>query len=197
MGLFDKLFSGLSKTRKNMVELEALFQDYAPDDESFYEDLEELLVMADVGAATAQQVDYLMHKATWVERYRKGSEARDGLIRVLKKLLDVGDTSLKLNTKPSVILMVGVNGVGKTTTIGKLAHQLKDEGKKVLLIKDSCSLVVIPYLSLCFSEMRTYDMRIEDAPLDAVIEAFRPDLVMVLYNPGALEDNNWNMFYFS
>ena len=134
MGLFDKLFSGLSKTRKNMVELEALFQDYAPDDESFYEDLEELLVMADVGAATAQQVDYLMHKATWVERYRKGEEARAGLIKVLTKLLDVGSTELKLDTRPSVILMVGVNGVGKTTTIGKLAHQLKDQGKKVLLV---------------------------------------------------------------
>ena len=80
---------------------------------------------------------------------------------------------------------------------GKQGLPVQDNGKKVLLIKDSCSLVVIPYLSLCFSEMRTYDMRIEDAPLDAVIEAFRPDLVMVLYNPGALEDNNWNMFYFS
>ena len=135
MGFFDKMFSGLSKTRKNMVELEELFQDYAPDSESFYEDLEELLVMADVGAATAQQVDYLMHKATWVERYRKGDEARAGLIRVLTKLLDVGSTSLKLDTKPSVILMVGVNGVGKTTTIGKLAHQLKDQGKKVLLVR--------------------------------------------------------------
>ena len=133
MGFFDKMFSGLTKTRKNMVELEELFQDYAPDSEQFYEDLEELLVMADVGAATAQQVDYLMHKATWVERYSKGYEAREGLIRVLTKLLDVGDTALKLNTKPSVILMVGVNGVGKTTTIGKLAHQLINSGKKVML----------------------------------------------------------------
>ena len=133
MGLFDKMFSGLSKTRKNMVELEELFQDYASDSEEFYEDLEELLVMADVGAATAQQVDYLMHKATWVERYRKGSEAREGLIRVLTKLLDVGSTELKLETKPSVILMVGVNGVGKTTTIGKLACQMDKEGYNVLL----------------------------------------------------------------
>ena len=80
---------------------------------------------------------------------------------------------------------------------GEQGLPVQDNGKKVLLIKDSCSLVVIPYLSLCFSEMRTYDMRIEDASLEAVIEAFQPDLVMVLYNPGALEDNNWNMFYFS
>jgi len=134
MGFFDKIFSGLSKTRKNMVELEELFQDYQPDDEGFYEELEELLVMADVGAATAKEVDYLMRRATWEDRYRKGSEARQGLIKVLTKLLDAGSTELKLDTKPSVILMVGVNGVGKTTTIGKLAHQLKQQGKKVLLV---------------------------------------------------------------
>ena len=117
-----------------MVELEELFQGYQPDSEDFYEELEELLVLADVGAATAQRVDYLMRKATWEKRFRKGNEAREGLIEVLSKLLNVGDTALKLDTKPSVILMVGVNGVGKTTTIGKLAHQLKEQGKKVLLV---------------------------------------------------------------
>ena len=133
MGFFDKIFGGLSKTRKNMAELEELFQGYQPDSEDFYEELEELLVLADVGAATAQRVDYLMRKATWEKRFRKGDEAREGLIEVLSKLLNVGETELKLDTKPSVILMVGVNGVGKTTTIGKLAHQLKAQGKKVLL----------------------------------------------------------------
>ena len=133
MGFFDKIFGGLSKTKANMVELEALFQDYAPDNEDFYDDLEELLVLADVGAATAQKVCYEMNKATWVDRYRKGEEARAGLIKILTKLLKAGDPELKLNTRPSVILMVGVNGVGKTTTIGKLAAQLKSEGKSVLL----------------------------------------------------------------
>ena len=134
MGFFDKIFGGLTKTRKNMAELEELFQGYQPDSEDFYEELEELLVLADVGAATAQRVDYLMRKATWEERYRKGDEAREGLIKVLSRILNVGDTALKLDTRPSVILMVGVNGVGKTTTIGKLAHQLREQGKKVLLV---------------------------------------------------------------
>ena len=133
MGFFDKIFSGLSKTRNNMAELEELFQGYQPDSEEFYENLEELLVMADVGAATAQRVDYLMRKATWEKRFRKGDEARQGLIDVLSGLLNVGETELKLDTKPAVILMVGVNGVGKTTTIGKLANQLREQGKSVLL----------------------------------------------------------------
>ena len=134
MGFFDKIFSGLTKTRRSMEDLEELFQDYAPDNEDFYEELEELLVLGDVGAATAERVVYLMKKKTWEDRYRKGDEARRGLIGVLTKLLEAGDTSLKLETKPSVILMVGVNGVGKTTTIGKLAHQLREEGKKVMLV---------------------------------------------------------------
>ena len=133
MGFFDKIFSGLTKTRNNLVELEALFQDYAPDSEDFYDDLEELLVMSDVGAYTAAEVCKAMRKLTWERRFRKGYEAREGLIEILSKMLNVGDTELKLNTKPSVILMVGVNGVGKTTTIGKIAHQMKQDGKKVLL----------------------------------------------------------------
>ena len=133
MGFFDKIFSGLTKTRKNLEELEEIFQDYAPDNEDFYEELEELLVMSDVGAATAENVVKGLRKMTWERRFRRGDEARAGLVELLTKLLNVGDTGLKLETKPSVILMVGVNGVGKTTTIGKLANQLKGEGKKVLL----------------------------------------------------------------
>ena len=132
MGLFDKLFGGLGKTRQQ-IDLEELFQGYAPDSEDFYENLEEMLILSDAGMETAERVDYLMHKKTWEDRYRKGEEAREGLIKILTGLLNVGDTELKLTTKPSVILMVGVNGVGKTTTIGKLAHQLIDSGKKVML----------------------------------------------------------------
>ena len=89
--------------------------------------------MSDVGAATAEKVVKAMQKMTWERRFRKGDEARAGLIEILSKLLQVGEPELKLTTKPSVVLMVGVNGVGKTTTIGKLANQMKNEGKNVLL----------------------------------------------------------------
>lgn len=133
MSFFEKIFSGLSKTKANLSELEELFQNYSPDSEDFYDDLEELLIVSDVGAQVADKVIYEMKKLTWERRFRKGYEAREGLIEILSKLLDSGDTSLKLNTKPSVILMVGVNGVGKTTTIGKLASSFAAEGKKVLL----------------------------------------------------------------
>lgn len=133
MGFFDKIFGGLSKTRRNLEDLEEIFRSYKPDNEDFYDELEELLVMSDVGAATAEKVVQGLKKMTWERRFRYGEEAREGLIELLSKLLDAGDTGLKLDTKPAVILMVGVNGVGKTTTIGKLASQLKAEGKNVLL----------------------------------------------------------------
>ena len=133
MGIFDKMFSGLSKTRKNLEELEEIFREFKPDNEDFYEELEELLVMSDVGAATAEKVVWELKKMTWERRLRRGDEAREGLIEILSRFLQVEDSSLKLDTRPSVILMVGVNGVGKTTTIGKLANQLRQQGKSVLL----------------------------------------------------------------
>lgn len=133
MGIFDKMFSGLTKTRNNMEELEELFKEFKPDSDEFYEDLEELLIMSDCGAATAEKVVYEMKKMTWERRFRKGYEAKEGLCEILAKMLNVGESQIKTGTVPSVILMVGVNGVGKTTTIGKLAAQYVNEGKKVLL----------------------------------------------------------------
>ena len=133
MGLFDKMLAGLHRTKSNLADLEELFQNYAPDREEFYDDLEELLIVSDAGVETAEKVVREMRTQTWEERYRHGDEAREGLIRILTGILDVQDPALHLDTKPSVILMVGVNGVGKTTTIGKLAKRFTDEGKTVLL----------------------------------------------------------------
>ncbi|MCR4607621.1 MAG: signal recognition particle-docking protein FtsY [Oscillospiraceae bacterium] len=133
MSFFEKIFSGLTRTKANLAELDELFQNYSPDSTDFYDDLEELLIVSDVGAEVAEKVIYQMKKMTWERRFRKGYEAREGLVEVLSRLLDSGDTSLKLDTIPSVILMLGVNGVGKTTTIGKLASSFTAEGKKVLL----------------------------------------------------------------
>ena len=87
MGFFDKIFGGLTKTRRNLEELEEIFQSYKPDNDDFYDELEELLVMSDVGAATAATVVQGLKKMTWERRFRYGDEAREGLIEILTKLL--------------------------------------------------------------------------------------------------------------
>ncbi len=133
MGFFDKIFSGLSKTRVKMEDLEEIFRNYQPNDDDFFDELEELLIMADMGVETVDRVVTSMHYICFDKNIKRGDKARECLIEELKKELDAGDTALKLSTRPSVILMVGVNGVGKTTTIGKLAALLKNQGKKVLL----------------------------------------------------------------
>ena len=133
MGFFDKIFSGLTKTRVKMEDLEEIFRNYQPDDDDFFDDLEELLITADMGVETVDRVVTSMHYLCFDKNIRRGDKAREVLIEELKKELNAGESALKLNTKPSVILMVGVNGVGKTTTIGKLAALLKSQGKKVLL----------------------------------------------------------------
>ena len=133
MGFFDKIFSGLTKTRVKMEDLEEIFRNYKPDDDDFFDELEELLIMADMGVDTVDRVVTSMHYLCFDKNIKRGDKAREVLIDELKKELDAGESALKLSTKPSVILMVGVNGVGKTTTIGKLAALLKSQGKKVLL----------------------------------------------------------------
>ena len=133
MGFFDKMFSGLAKTRKNIEELEEVFQNYNIDSQDFYDELEEMLIMADVGAETTAKILYNYKYLLLRRRANKPWEAKEALVDLMKEVLDKLDTGLKLETKPSVILMVGVNGVGKTTTIGKLAARFKAEDKKVLL----------------------------------------------------------------
>ena len=133
MGFFDKIFAGLTKTRVNMEDLEEIFRNYKPDDDDFFDELEEMLIMADMGADLVDRVVTSMHYLCFDKNIKRGDKAREVLIGELKKELDAGDTALKLDTRPSVSLMVGVNGVGKTTTIGKLAAMLKGQGKKVLL----------------------------------------------------------------
>ena len=133
MGFFDKMFSGLTKTRKNMEELEELFKNYDMDDMDFYDELEEILIMADVGAETVQKILFDYKHILVRRNIMRGNAARAAFVEYMLDMLGNLDSNLKLETKPSVVLMVGVNGVGKTTTIGKLAARMKAEDKKVLL----------------------------------------------------------------
>ena len=133
MGFFDKMFSGLKKTRKNIEELEEVFRNYDIDSEDFYDELEEMLIMADVGGETTAKIMYDYKHILLRSRINRGRDAKAAFVSYMQDMLGQMDTALKLDTKPSVILMVGVNGVGKTTTIGKLAGSMTAEGKKVLL----------------------------------------------------------------
>ena len=123
MGFFDKL----KKITTN------LFSGFTEADEAFFEELEETLILADLGMNTAlEAVEQLRHRAR-KEKLRDQEAVKSALREILAEMNSVGDASLDLSTTPSVVLFIGVNGVGKTTSIGKVAHQLKNEGKRVLL----------------------------------------------------------------
>lgn len=129
MGFFEKIRQGLSKTASS---ISSVFTASELDDE-FYDELEERLILADLGVETTEKaVDGLREKVR-AQKLKTADEARTALREVLCGMLQVGSSALKLDTKPSVVLVIGVNGVGKTTTIGKIANQLRLQGKKVLL----------------------------------------------------------------
>jgi len=135
MGFFDKIKAGLAKTRDALSNtLGSVFSGFSQIDEDFYEELEESLILADLGVDTSVKAVEQLRKAVRQEHLKTPEEAREALKQILTDMLNVGATELNLSTKPSVILVIGVNGVGKTTTIGKLAARLKAEGKKVLLV---------------------------------------------------------------
>ena len=102
-------------------------------DEDFYDELEESLIMADLGAAVAADAVKELRKVVYEKSIQRGDDVKQALRDILEKKLEVGDTSLDLSTTPSVVLIIGVNGVGKTTSIGKLASRYKKQGKRVLL----------------------------------------------------------------
>ena len=134
MGFFDKIKQGLTKTRAALSEaMEDVFSANEID-EDFYDDLEETLILADLGRETAlKTVMKLRHKVNNTN-IKKTEKAREALKEIIADMLKVGDFTLNISTSPSVILVIGVNGVGKTTTIGKISKQLVDQGKKVTLV---------------------------------------------------------------
>ena len=135
MGFFDKIKAGMEKTRKAMAAtLGSVFSGLTEIDDDFYDELEECLILADLGMETATKAVGKLRKAVKEQHLTTAQEAKDALKDILVQMLDVGDTALNLSTTPSVVLVIGVNGVGKTTTIGKIATRLVNEGKKVLLV---------------------------------------------------------------
>ena len=135
MGFFDKIKAGLTKTRQALSDtLGEVFSGYNEIDDDFYDELEETLILADLGVDTATKVVNELKNRAMNRGWCSTDHVRFGLKQLLTEMLNVGDPALNLSTKPSVILVIGVNGVGKTTTIGKIAKQLVDQGKNVMLV---------------------------------------------------------------
>ena len=135
LGFFDKIKEGLAKTRDALSDsLGGVFTGFSEIDDDFYDELEESLILADLGVDTACKAVERLRKAVREQHLKTTEEARTALKEILVDMLNVGDTALNLSTTPSVVLVIGVNGVGKTTTIGKIATQLTRQGKRVLLV---------------------------------------------------------------
>ncbi|MCL2124358.1 MAG: signal recognition particle-docking protein FtsY [Oscillospiraceae bacterium] len=134
MGILSKLREGLAKTTKSVsAQLSGLFAAFTGANDEFFDELEERLIVADLGAQTSADAVELLRERVRSEGLRTSADIKAALADILVKFLDVGDIGLKLGTKPAIVLIIGVNGVGKTTTIGKLATMFRDDGKKVLL----------------------------------------------------------------
>jgi len=134
MGFFDKLKEGLSKTRKNVTEkIDQILVSFGKIDDDLFDELEEILIISDVGIETSLKIIENLKKEVREKKLTNPSDIRELLKSQLTEILSDNDSELKLNTPLSVIVVLGVNGVGKTTSIGKIANILKEEGKKVLL----------------------------------------------------------------
>ena len=134
VGFFKRLVNGLTKTRDSIVAgIDSIFSGYSNIDDDFYEEIEEILVMGDIGINTTTKIiDHLKERVA-EEHITDPAECKRLLIESIKKQMDVGDTAYEFENRKSVVLVIGVNGVGKTTSVGKLAGLLKDQGKKVVL----------------------------------------------------------------
>ena len=134
MGFFDKLKNGLNKTKTSFDEkINNVFKSFRKVDEDFLDELEEVLIMSDIGMDTSVKIISNLREKIKKEKIQDEEDVKQALREEMQKILDVTDIGLHLNTKPSVILVVGVNGVGKTTSIGKMANRLAKDGKKVVV----------------------------------------------------------------
>lgn len=133
-GFFKKLISGLSKTRDNIVSgVESIFTGFSHIDDDFYEELEEILIMGDIGVNTTMKIIDRLKEKVKENKIKEPAECKELLIQSISEQMDLGENAYEFENRRSVVLVIGVNGVGKTTSIGKLAGQFKKEGKKVLL----------------------------------------------------------------
>ena len=133
-GFFSRLVKGLTKTRDNIVSgIDSIFSGFSAIDDDFYEELEEALIMGDIGIDTTMSIMETLRQKVKEQKIKDPAECKALLIDSIKEQMDLGDNAYEFENRKSVVLVIGVNGVGKTTSIGKMAEQLKMEGKSVLL----------------------------------------------------------------
>ncbi len=133
-GFFGRLVEGLTKTRDNIVSgIDSIFSGFSAIDDDFYEEIEETLIMGDIGIQTTMAIVEDLRQKVKEQHIKEPSACKEVLIESMKAQMDLGENAYDFEQKKSVVLVIGVNGVGKTTSVGKLAGQLKDQGKKVVL----------------------------------------------------------------
>ncbi|HIZ79131.1 MAG TPA: signal recognition particle-docking protein FtsY [Candidatus Lachnoclostridium stercorigallinarum] len=133
-GFFSRLVQGLTKTRNNIVSgIDSIFSGFSAIDDDFYEEIEETLIMGDLGIKTTSSIIENLKATVKEQHIKEPAECKQILIDSIKKQMDLGENAYEFENRKSVVLVIGVNGVGKTTSVGKLAGQLKDSGHKVLL----------------------------------------------------------------
>ena len=133
-GFFGRLVEGLTKTRDNIISgMDSIFSGFSAIDDDFYEEIEETLIMGDLGIQTTMSIVEDLRKKVKEQHIKDPSECKALLMERMKQQMDLGENAYEFENRRSVVLVIGVNGVGKTTSVGKLAGQLKDQGKKVIL----------------------------------------------------------------
>lgn len=134
-GFFGRLKSGLTKTRENLIKgIDSIFSNFSEIDDDFYEELEEVLIMADLGINVTTEIISELKSKVKANHIKEAKECKQLLIDTIKQQMSVEETAYDYENKKSVVLVIGVNGVGKTTSVGKLASQLKEQGKKVMIV---------------------------------------------------------------
>ena len=177
MGFFEKLKNGLGKTKNSISEkINNVFSNFRKVDEELLEELEEILIMSDIGVNTSSEIIDELRTKIKREKIEDEEDVKKALKEIMKDFLDVGDTSLDLSNKPAVILFIGVNGAGKTTSIGKIANKLVSEGKKVVVAAaDTFRAAAVEQLEVWCERSKSIIVKKEEGadPASVVFEAIQ------------------------
>lgn len=202
MSFFDKLKQGLGKTKNSIDEkINNVFSVFRKVDEELLEELEEVLIMSDIGMETSVKIIDELREKIKKEKIQDEENVKTALKEIMKEILDIGNNSLNLETKPSIILVVGVNGVGKTTSIGKIANNLTKQGKKVIVAAaDTFRAAAVEQLEIWANRSNSMIVKKEEGsdPASVVYDAIRKTNelnadVLVIDTAGRLHNKKYLM----